>query len=252
MTKTELLNKVESLRWSLPRNFHDRLAENLYGEANIIASKRTFRTGTSNRLAWQRTADRILTSPWTGFPVMALIFTIVLWMTIAGANVPSAMLFGLLIEQGHPFLKNIAGNIGLWPWLDGFLIDGNYLTCAWVVSVMLPPMAIFFPLFTLLEDLGYLPRVAFNLDYLFQRAGAHGKQSLTMTMGLGCNPAGVIAARVIDSPRERSRHHYTVSELQGISDHEQAPSHRPGRLPGEIHEGHKNRRGKAHTTRPGA
>lgn len=203
MTKAELLNKVESLRWTLPRNFHDRLAENLYGEANIIASKRTIRNGTSRRLAWQRTADRILTSPWTGFPVMALLFTTVLWMTIAGANVPSGMLYGLLIEQGHPFLKNITASIGLWSWLDGLMIDGIYLTLAWVISVMLPPMAIFFPLFTLLEDLGYLPRVAFNLDHLFQRAGAHGKQSLTMTMGLGCNAAGVIAARVIDSPRER-------------------------------------------------
>jgi ferrous iron transport protein B len=91
-----------------------------------------------------------------------------------------------------------------WPaWLSGVLIDGMYLTTAWVVSVMLPPMAIFFPLFTILEDFGYLPRVAFNLDNLFRRAGAHGKQALSMTMGFGCNAAGVIAARIIDSPRER-------------------------------------------------
>jgi ferrous iron transport protein B len=88
-------------------------------------------------------------------------------------------------------------------WLDGVLIDGMYLTMAWVVSVMLPPMAIFFPLFTLLEDFGYLPRVAYNLDGLFKRSGAHGKQSLSMAMGFGCNAAGVIATRVIDSPRER-------------------------------------------------
>jgi ferrous iron transport protein B len=88
-------------------------------------------------------------------------------------------------------------------WLSGFIVDGVYLGLAWVVSVMLPPMAIFFPLFTLLEDLGYLPRVAFNLDWLFKRAGAHGKQALTMMMGFGCNAAGVIACRVIDSPRER-------------------------------------------------
>ena len=88
-------------------------------------------------------------------------------------------------------------------WLDGLLIDGCYLATAWVVSVMLPPMAIFFPLFTLLEDFGYLPRVAFNLDHMFQRCGAHGKQALTMCMGFGCNAAGVVAARVIDSPRER-------------------------------------------------
>ena len=88
-------------------------------------------------------------------------------------------------------------------WLGGLLLDGVYLATAWVVSVMLPPMAIFFPLFTLLEDFGYLPRVAFNLDKMFQRVGAHGKQALTMCMGFGCNAAGVVATRVIDSPRER-------------------------------------------------
>jgi ferrous iron transport protein B len=203
MTKSELIRTVDSLRWNLPRNFHDRLTESLYGEANRIASARTFRSGTSRRIAFQRTLDTMLTNPWTGFPLMALLFTVVLWMTIAGANVPSGMLFSLLIDNGVPFLKGISQSIGLWSWLDGFLIDGIYLTCAWVISVMLPPMAIFFPLFTLLEDLGYLPRVAFNMDRLFQKAGAHGKQSLTMTMGLGCNAAGVIAARVIDSPRER-------------------------------------------------
>ncbi len=203
MTSGELLKQVESLRWQLPRNFHDRLTESLYGEANRIASRRTFRAGDSRRLALQRTMDRVLTSPWTGFPVMAVIFTIVLWVTIAGANVPSGMLYTLLIDNGVPFLKGLTGAIHMWGPLEGFLVDGIYLTCAWVVSVMLPPMAIFFPMFTLLEDFGYLPRVAFNMDRLFQSAGAHGKQSLTMTMGLGCNAAGVIAARVIDSPRER-------------------------------------------------
>jgi ferrous iron transport protein B len=103
----------------------------------------------------------------------------------------------------HPWLKAHALALGMWPWLAGLLIDGMYLSGAWVISVMLPPMAIFFPLFTLLEDFGYLPRVAFNLDRLFQKAGAHGKQALTMTMGLGCNAAGVVATRIIDSPRER-------------------------------------------------
>jgi ferrous iron transport protein B len=203
MTSNDLLKEVESLRWGLPRNFHDRLTESLYGEAHRIAGNRTSRAGTSRRLAIQRAADRLLTNPWTGFPLMALLFTIILWMTIAGANVPSGMLYTLLIENGHAWLKDIAASAGIWGWVDGLLIDGIYLTGAWVVSVMLPPMAIFFPLFTLLEDLGYLPRVAFNLDRLFQKAGAHGKQSLTMAMGLGCNAAGVIAARVIDSPRER-------------------------------------------------
>jgi ferrous iron transport protein B len=108
-----------------------------------------------------------------------------------------------LLDTVQPFLKNLAATIGLPWWISGFLIDGMYLATAWVISVMLPPMAIFFPLFTLLEDFGYLPRVAFNLDNLFRKAGAHGKQALSMTMGFGCNAAGVIATRIIDSPRER-------------------------------------------------
>ena len=109
----------------------------------------------------------------------------------------------MLIDSGHAWLKTVSAGIGLPWWLDGFLLDGIYLATAWVISVMLPPMAIFFPLFTLLEDFGYLPRVAFNLDAMFKRAGAHGKQALTMAMGFGCNAAGVVATRVIDSPRER-------------------------------------------------
>jgi ferrous iron transport protein B len=203
VNRSDLLQRVESLRWRLPRNFHDQLTESLYGEAHRIAAKRVVRAGTSRRLAMQRAADRLLTSPWTGFPLMALLFTGVLWLTIAGSNVPSGMLYTLLVDNGHTLLRDLAAASGMWGWLAGLLVDGIYLTAAWVVSVMLPPMAIFFPLFTLLEDLGYLPRVAFNLDRLFQKAGAHGKQSLTMAMGLGCNAAGVIAARVIDSPRER-------------------------------------------------
>jgi ferrous iron transport protein B len=113
------------------------------------------------------------------------------------------MLASLLIDNFHPVLKDFSFTIGLPWWLGGVLIDGAYLAMAWVISVMLPPMAIFFPLFTLLEDFGYLPRVAFNMDNLYKRAGAHGKQALTMAMGFGCNAAGVVAARVIDSPRER-------------------------------------------------
>jgi ferrous iron transport protein B len=129
--------------------------------------------------------------------------TVVLWITVAGANIPSRLIAVLLLDTIHPALKTGAVKIGMPWWLDGVLIDGVFLATAWVVSVMLPPMAIFFPLFTLLEDFGYLPRVAFNLDKLFKRVGAHGKQSLTMCMGFGCNAAGVIATRVIDSPRER-------------------------------------------------
>ena len=111
---------------------------------------------------------------------MILLLAGVLWLTIAGANYPSAMLFWLLLDTFQPALKTGSAAMGMPWWLSGILIDGVYLSTAWVVSVMLPPMAIFFPLFTLLEDFGYLPRVAFNLDGLFRRAGAHGKQALTM------------------------------------------------------------------------
>ncbi len=116
---------------------------------------------------------------------------------------PQGFLANLLLDTVHPFLKGVFANIGIPWWIDGLLLDGMYLATAWVISVMLPPMAIFFPLFTLLEDFGYLPRVAFNLDNMFRKAGAHGKQSLSMTMGFGCNAAGVVATRIIDSPRER-------------------------------------------------
>jgi ferrous iron transport protein B len=144
-----------------------------------------------------------VTSKVWGFPLMIGLFTAVFWITISGANVPSSMLAAFFLETVHPFLKAVSAAIGVPLWLDGLLIDGVYMATAWVISVMLPPMAIFFPLFTLLEDFGYLPRVAFNLDNLFKKSGAHGKQSLSMMMGFGCNAAGVVATRIIDSPRER-------------------------------------------------
>ena len=127
---------------------------------------------------------------------------VVFWITIVGANVPSQMLssFFFWIED---HLTNLFQWIGAPQWVHGVLVTGIYRTLTWVVSVMLPPMAIFFPLFTLLEDLGYLPRVAFNLDNYFKRACAHGKQALTMCMGFGCNAAGIIGCRIINSPRER-------------------------------------------------
>ena len=147
-----------------------------------------------------RRLDRLLTSRATGIPVMLALFGTILWLTVEGANVPSQLLSRLLFSAQEPLRGLLAF---LPPFWRGALVDGMYRTLAWVVSVMLPPMAIFFPLFTLLEDVGYLPRVAFMLDRCFARAGAHGRQSLTMCMGLGCNACGVTGCRIIDSPRER-------------------------------------------------
>jgi ferrous iron transport protein B len=151
---------------------------------------------------WDRRLDRLLTSKGFGIPVMLALLGVLFWITITGANYPSQLLATALFWiEGR--LSNIILATGAPPWLHGALVTGVYRTLAWVVSVMLPPMAIFFPLFTFLEDLGYLPRVAFNLDHFFKKAGAHGKQVLTMCMGFGCNAAGVVACRIIDSPRER-------------------------------------------------
>lgn len=149
-----------------------------------------------------RNIDRILTSRKFGIPIMVALLGVVFWLTITGANYPSSMLatfFGKLEIKVSEFLIWI----GIADWLYDILVLGIYRTLAWVISVMLPPMAIFFPIFTLLEDLGYLPRVAFNLDYYFKKACAHGKQALTMCMGFGCNAAGIISCRIIESPRER-------------------------------------------------
>lgn len=201
--REEVLDTAENLRWEVGRDFHEQLMETVYTEAARIAGRAVTPAEEKPRFDLDRTIDRLVTSRVWGFPLMLLLFTLVFWITISGANVPSGWLARLFLDMGHPFLKGLAASAGFPGWLSGFLIDGMYLATAWVVSVMLPPMAIFFPLFTLLEDFGYLPRVAFNLDNLFRRAGAHGKQSLSMMMGFGCNAAGVIATRIIDSPRER-------------------------------------------------
>jgi len=203
---------------------HDRVTEATYSRARAIVNKAIIRTHEGSP-TWQQSLDRVLTSRVFGIPIMIALLATVFWITIVGANVPSGFLAGLLMKQGglsewfpgfigvsapswlshslYEGLHALANGLSAPAWLSGFLIDGIYLGLAWVVSVMLPPMAIFFPLFTLLEDFGYLPRVAFNLDRVFRRVGAHGKQSLTMSMGFGCNAAGIIACRIIDSPRER-------------------------------------------------
>jgi ferrous iron transport protein B len=200
---TDLLGMVESARDGYGDTLADDAMEAYYAEANKITGEVVDAQGRHQGLSFDRRLDRILTSRIWGFPAMILLLWAVLWLTVAGANVPSALLATLTMEHGYNFLHAAANFLGAPGWLSGFLIDGVYLGAAWVFSVMLPPMAIFFPLFTMLEDFGYLPRVAFNLDRLFHKAGAHGKQALSMMMGLGCNAAGVVSTRIIDSPRER-------------------------------------------------
>jgi ferrous iron transport protein B len=196
-----VLQEIEPLLPTNTANIKDRIVSGIYQQAEsisaqVVKSKNSQYTGLEARL------DNILTSRWLGFPIMLLLLTLILWITITGANYPSQLLAtGLFWLEEQLTALFLAVNAP--AWLTGLLIQGMYRSLAWVVSVMLPPMAIFFPLFTLLEDLGYLPRVAFNMDKLFCRAGAHGKQCLTMCMGFGCNAAGVISCRIIDSPRER-------------------------------------------------
>ena len=198
-----ILELSNDLRWQIGDDFHDNLTEGIYADAAKIVNDTVHVDDSKKRFRLDRQIDKIVTSKTFGFPIMFLILATVLWLTIVGANYPSSLLAQLLLDTVHPLLKSGASAIHLPWWLSGFLIDGVYLAVAWVIAVMLPPMAIFFPMFTLLEDFGYLPRVAFNLDHLFKKSGAHGKQALTMTMGFGCNAAGVVATRIIDSPRER-------------------------------------------------
>ncbi len=198
-----LLQLATSLRWTLSPEFQDRLTEKLFRAAEEIGKASMAKGVRRARFAFDRRLDLLLTSRRFGFPLMLLVLAAVFWVTIEGANVPSGFLSSVLIDRLHPLLQGFGSSVGMPWWLRGLLFDGMYLATAWVIAVMLPPMAIFFPLFTLLEDFGYLPRVAFNLDSLFRTAGAHGKQALTMCMGFGCNAAGVVATRIIDSPRER-------------------------------------------------
>lgn len=223
--RRQLLEQAEMLRGRFDGRVHERMTEAAYAAAEDIAADCVQEKARGRRTpdAW---LDWLLTSRLTGLPLMLALLGLVFWLTIKGANIPSAFLAGLLLEEGglsawfatylgvgqlpaalsyslYEVLRAGFVWVGAPAWLTGFLIDGVYLGLAWVVSVMLPPMAIFFPMFTLLEDLGYLPRVAFNMDRFLRAVGAHGKQALTMAMGFGCNAAGVVACRIIESPRER-------------------------------------------------
>lgn len=184
-----------------PETLRDRIVSNIVKRAEQICKQAVTYESDKYNLT-DRRIDKILTSRVFGLPIMLALLGLVFWITITGANLPSSLLAdGLFwIEDQLTALFTL---LNAPEWLHGILVLGVYRTMAWVVSVMLPPMAIFFPLFTLLEDLGYLPRVAFNMDKFFKRACACGKQALTMCMGFGCNAAGVVGCRIIESPRER-------------------------------------------------
>lgn len=192
---------ARQVRTEYKKPMRDGIVEKIYQHSQSIAEEVTSRSE-RRRIDWDGRLDAILTSRYFGFPIMLALLGAVFWVTIAGANVPSG-----LLADGFGWLEGKLTDLFMWAgapaWLHGILVLGLYRGVSWVVSVMLPPMAIFFPLFALLEDFGYLPRVAFNLDRLFKKAGGHGKQSLTMAMGFGCNAAGIISCRIIESPRER-------------------------------------------------
>ncbi len=201
MQANDVLAKAELLRRQLSSSFRDEIVKSLYAEAERIA-RRAVKVHGDRTYDLDQQIDRLITSPLTGLPIMLLLLAVVIWTTVEGANLVSEALAAVLFGIGDA-MRALFVQANLPWWITGFVWDGVYRGLAWVVSVMFPPMAIFFPAFTLLEDLGFLPRVAFNLDWLFKKAGAHGKQALTMTMGFGCNAAGVVSTRIIDSPRER-------------------------------------------------
>lgn len=199
----EILKQAKKHRENLGDEYRNDLVESIYAKSAKLVKDSVSSDKTQRSFRLDRAIDNIVTHRIWGFPIMFLLLGAVLWITIVGSNYPSQMLASLLLDTIHPLLNNGAVSLNFPWWLSGFLVDGVYLGTAWVVAVMLPPMAIFFPLFTLLEDFGYLPRVAFNLDRIFKKSGAHGKQALTMSMGFGCNAAGVLATRIINSPREK-------------------------------------------------
>ncbi len=201
MEANDILSRTETLRNTLSSGFRDEMVKGLYTQAEQIA-RRAVKTASDKKYDLDQRIDRLVTSPVFGLPIMLLLLAAIIWLTVQGANYASEWIANILfwVEAQGAALFN---TLGLPWWVTGFVWNGVYRGLAWVIAVMLPPMAIFFPAFTILEDLGYLPRVAFNLDWLYRKAGAHGKQSLTMAMGFGCNAAGVISTRIIDSPRER-------------------------------------------------
>ncbi|TWH46212.1 nucleoside recognition domain-containing protein [Sporomusa sp. KB1] len=200
-TLANICAEADKIRLSSDNTLGDTIVSDIYANAEQIARK-VVTHKKQEQSSWDTRLDDILTSRLFGYPIMLALLGTIFWLTIEGANVPSGMIADVLFVFQDQLTEwfTLAGAPA---WLHGVLVLGLYRSLAWVVSVMLPPMAIFFPLFTLLEDLGYLPRVAFNMDSLFKSCRACGKQALTMCMGFGCNAAGIVSCRIIDSPRER-------------------------------------------------
>lgn len=197
--KNSVLDVIEK-----PKNDVDEMSETekILEKAEKIASEVVIKDENGKKEIFDRKVDKVLTSKKYGIPIMILMLACVFWLTIIGANYPSKFL-SWIFSFGKKYLLMFC-EFCLFPdFLKGILVDGVYQTVTWIISVMLPPMAIFFPMFTLLEDLGVLPRIAFNLDNFFRKAGTSGKQALTMCMGFGCNAAGVVGCRIMRSTRER-------------------------------------------------
>ena len=197
----EIKEKLLSIKQQLNLNIKDEITNTIIKKAEEI-SKEVIAFESKDYNLKNQKIDRIITSKLFGIPIMLGMLFIILWLTIKGANYPSNLLFSIFNNVGENLL-NFLNFLNAPSWLSGILISGIYRVLTWVIAVMLPPMGIFFPLFTLLEDLGFLPRIAFNLDCAFKKCCACGKQALTMCMGFGCNAVGVSGARIIDSPRER-------------------------------------------------
>ncbi len=197
----EIKEKLLSIKQQLNLNIKDEITNTIIKKAEEI-SKEVIAFESKDYNLKNQKIDRIITSKLFGIPIMLGMLFMILWLTIKGANYPSNLLFSIFNNVGKNLL-DFLNFLNAPSWLSGILISGIYRVLTWVIAVMLPPMAIFFPLFTLLEDLGFLPRIAFNLDCAFKKCCACGKQALTMCMGFGCNAVGVSGARIIDSPRER-------------------------------------------------
>lgn len=201
LKEKKIKEKLLSIKQQLNLNIKDEITNTIIKKAEEI-SKEVIAFESKDYNLKNQKIDSIITSKLFGIPIMLGMLFMILWLTIKGANYPSNLLFSIFNNVGENLL-DFLNFLNAPSWLSGILISGIYRVLTWVIAVMLPPMAIFFPLFTLLEDLGFLPRIAFNLDCAFKKCCACGKQALTMCMGFGCNAVGVSGARIIDSPRER-------------------------------------------------